>query len=159
MVKASNSNESSRLDEYYMTLALEQAKKASTLNEVPVGAIIVEEDFVISAAHNSVRNLNDPSCHAEVLAVRMACDKKKNFRLKKATIYVTIEPCTMCFGLLIHTRVRRLVFGAREPKAGVISSNLALHLRTFYNHKIEVTGGILAPDCGEMMSGFFSCKR
>jgi len=147
------------VDQHYMTLALDQAKKAFIMEEVPVGAVVVEGDSILSRAHNAVKSLTDPSCHAELLAIRLACKKKKNYRLNGATLYVTIEPCTMCFGILIHARIKRLVFGALELKAGVLSSRLNLNTESFYNHKIMVTGGVLASSCSEIMSDFFSIRR
>jgi len=138
-----------------MRKALSVAERASVAGEVPVGAVVVLDDELIGSGHNEPITLNDPSAHAEILALRRAAENSENYRLLGSTLYVTVEPCTMCIGAAIHARVRRLVFGATEPKSGA-----AMLLKSGkFNHRIEVTSGVLAKECGEMLSNFFRAKR
>ena len=142
-----------------MRLAIEQAHQAESLGEVPVGAVLVIEGALIAAAFNAPISGCDPSAHAEIAVLRKAAELRKNYRLPFSTLYVTIEPCTMCMGAMIHSRVQRVVFGAREPRAGAVVSQLQLAGQSFYNHQIEVTEGVLADDCGALVSTFFRAKR
>lgn len=143
-----------------MAKALRQAEQAAAINEVPVGAVLVsEQGELLAAAFNQPIRACDPTAHAELLALRDAGRAQGNYRLPKTTLYVTIEPCTMCFGAIIHSRVGRLVYGAQEPKAGVICSQLQLPGEPFYNHKLSVTGGVLAAECSELISTFFARRR
>ena len=142
-----------------MRLAIEQAHQAESLGEVPVGAVLVIEGALIAAAFNAPISGCDPSAHAEIAVLRKAAELRKNYRLPFSTLYVTIEPCTMCMGAMIHSRVQRLVFGAREPRAGAVVSQLQLAGQPFYNHQIEVTEGVLADECGALVSTFFRAKR
>lgn len=142
-----------------MQLALEQARLAAGEGEVPVGAIVVLDDKVIASGYNSPIGGLDPSAHAEMRAIRQACLAIGNYRLPGATLYVTVEPCTMCAGLLVHSRISRLVYGAAEPKSGAIASNLKLLDSGPYNHRIEVVGGVLADECSALMSDFFARRR
>ena len=146
-------------DTAWMRLAIEQAHQAESLGEVPVGAVLVIDGALIAAAFNAPISGCDPSAHAEIAVLRKAAELRKNYRLPFSTLYVTIEPCTMCMGAMIHSRVQRVVFGAREPRAGAVVSQLQLAGQSFYNHQIEVTEGVLADDCGALVSTFFRAKR
>ena len=144
----------------YMRLALQEAKKAGQFDEVPVGAVLVSEaGEVLAAARNRTIELCEPTAHAEVIALREAAGKTRNYRLLNTTLYVTIEPCPMCMGALIHARVARLVFGAMDPKWGAAGSlyNLAQDRRL--NHQIEVIAGVCAPECRGLVQEFFRRKR
>ena len=146
-------------DTAWMRLAIEQAHQAESLGEVPVGAVLVIDGALIAAAFNASISGCDPSAHAEIAVLRKAAELRKNYRLPFSTLYVTIEPCTMCMGAMIHSRVQRVVFGAREPRAGAVVSQLQLAGQSFYNHQIEVTEGVLADECGALVSTFFRAKR
>ena len=146
-------------DTAWMRLAIEQAHQAESLSEVPVGAVLVIDGALIAAAFNAPISGCDPSAHAEIAVLRKAAELRKNYRLPFSTLYVTIEPCTMCMGAMIHSRVQRVVFGAREPRAGAVVSQLQLAGQSFYNHQIEVTEGVLADECGALVSTFFRAKR
>ena len=145
--------------EHWMRLALEQARHARAQGEVPVGAVLVADGELLAAACNAPITTHDPTAHAEIAALRAAAVKRGNYRLPGTTLYVTIEPCTMCLGALIHARVARVVFGAREPRAGAALSQLQLPEQEFYNHRIEVVEGVLAQECGDLVSDFFRAKR
>lgn len=142
-----------------MRLALELAREARALDEVPVGAVLVSDGEVIGRGHNRSVSSNDPTAHAEIEALRQAARKAGNYRLPGATLYVTIEPCAMCVGAMIHARIARLVFGAREPRAGAVLSRESLADKTWLNHRIEIAEGVLAEDCGALMREFFARKR
>ena len=146
-------------DESFMRLALAEAEKALLAGEVPVGAVVVRGDEVIASAHNGPVGLKDPSAHAEILALRRAAEAVGNYRLAETTLYVTIEPCLMCAGALIHARVSRLVFGAQDPKGGAVVSLYGVLGDGRLNHRVEVTGGVLGEACGEILSRFFREKR
>lgn len=146
-------------DEYFMRLALAQARLAYEQAEVPVGAVVVQDGKVIGAGFNQPISGHDPSAHAEMLAIRQAALQVQNYRLVDCTLYVTLEPCTMCTGLLIHSRIKRLVYGASEPKAGAIVSAVQLPQQDFYNHKLLITEGVLAGECAHIMSDFFAMRR
>jgi len=144
----------------YMRLALQEAKKAGQLDEVPVGAILVSEaGEVLAAARNRTIERCEPTAHAEVIALREAAGKIRNYRLLNTTLYVTIEPCPMCMGALVHARVARLVFGAKDPKWGAAGSlyNLAQDRRL--NHQIEIIAGVCEAECRELVQEFFRRKR
>ncbi|WP_428239754.1 tRNA adenosine(34) deaminase TadA [Gynuella sp.] len=145
--------------EYWMALALEQAEKARAIDEVPVGAIVVRDGEVIGEGYNQPISINDPSAHAEIMALRNAAQRVNNYRLPGSTLYVTLEPCTMCFGAMIHARVESLVFGACEPKAGVVCSADQIVKKDYFNHRIKVVKGILESRCGGMLSDFFKARR
>ena len=145
-------------DEYWMQRALQQAQFAREQQEVPVGAVIVTDDQLISSGYNQTILSCDPSAHAEVVALRSAAQKLNNHRLPQVTLYVTLEPCMMCAGVLIQSRVQRLVYGATEPKAGAVDSHPLLH-SDWLNHQLAVTGGVLAQPCGQILSDFFTAKR
>jgi len=147
-------------DYHYMGEALAQARIALAAGEVPVGAVLVGEGGeVLARAHNFPIALHDPTAHAEILALRHAAEVLGNYRLPGATLYVTMEPCLMCTGALIHARVRRLVFGARDPKAGACISLYRLPEDTRLNHRLEVTGGIREAECRELLRDFFQERR
>ncbi len=146
-------------DEEFMRLALTEAEKALLAGEVPVGAVVVRGGEVIASAHNGPVGLKDPSAHAEILALRRAAAAEGNYRLAGTTLYVTIEPCLMCAGALIHARVSRLVFGASDPKGGAVVSLYGVLQDGRLNHRVDVTGGVLREACSEILSRFFREKR
>jgi len=146
-------------DEEYMQLALQQAQLAYDAGEVPVGAVVVLDDEVIGEGYNCPITTLDPSAHAEVTAIRNAAENIGNYRLSGATLYVTVEPCSMCTGLLVHSRIKRLVFGTKEPKSGAVESAITLLNSDFYNHTIEVSSGILSNKCSQIMTDFFQMRR
>jgi tRNA(adenine34) deaminase len=143
----------------FMRLALREAQKAAREGEVPVGAVVVHEGKVLAGAHNRPLHLHDPSAHAEVLALRRAARRLGNYRLEGCNLYVTIEPCAMCAGAMIHARIRHLVFGARDPKAGASGSVLSVVNHPRLNHPFKVTEGVLAQDCAAILSDFFKRRR
>ena len=151
--------EVNKVDIEGMKKALSIAKKASSVGEVPVGALIVRDHTMIGRGYNSPISCCDPTAHAEILALRDAALSIKNYRLSGATLYVTIEPCTMCIGAIIHARIARLVYGALEPRAGAVVSNLKLPILPHYNHRLDVQGGVIAEECGALISNFFKNKR
>ena len=142
-----------------MRHALELAKKGATLGEVPVGAVLVADGDSLGEGWNQPISANDPSAHAEIVALRNAATRIKNYRLPQTTLYVTIEPCTMCVGALIHARIDRLVFGAREPRAGAVCSTLNLLDEKTYNHRIRWEEGVLSDECSAMIRDFFQRRR
>ncbi len=159
MSKATDDSDSAERDALWMQLALEQARLAESQGEVPVGAVLVIGEALVAAAYNAPISGCDPSAHAEIAVLRKAAGLLNNYRLPTATLYVTIEPCTMCMGAIIHSRVQRVVFGAREPRAGAVVSQLKLAEQDFYNHRVEVTEGVLADECGALVSSFFRSRR
>jgi len=146
-------------DEKFMSLALQEAQKSKKMNEVPVGAIVTFNDEILSKSHNKSISENDPTSHAEVRAVREAAETINNYRLTGATLYVTLEPCAMCYGAIIHARISRLVFGAYDPKTGVCGSSINLHKQACFNHTPEVKGGVLQEDCSLILKDFFKERR
>lgn len=147
-------------DVQWMQVAIAQARQGSLLGEVPVGAILVHQGKIIGQGFNQPITQSDPTCHAEIVALRAACQQLNNYRLPPATtLYVTLEPCTMCIGALIHARLNRLVFATREPRAGMLGSQLDLAKQDFYNHKIQVAGGLLAEPSRDMLKTFFKLRR
>lgn len=151
-------NNHSAYDVFYMHLALQQARKAYTIAEVPVGAIVVADHQVIGSGFNQPIYAQDPTAHAEVQALRAAAACRQNYRLPSATLYVTVEPCTMCLGAMIHARIERVVFGALEPKAGRVSSHGLLDDGCF-NHRVKFTAGVCALQASELMQAFFAERR
>lgn len=145
-------------DEQFMREALALGVKARAIGEVPVGAIVVVDGAIVGEGFNQPIQSNDASAHAEIVALRNAGNHLSNYRLVDATLYVTIEPCMMCAGALLHSRIARLVYGAQEPKAGAIASHTLLGA-AWQNHQIEVMGGVLAAECSAMMSDFFKSRR
>ncbi len=147
-------------DRFFMGLAVEEAKKAYELAEVPVGAVLVSSaGDVLAKAHNLPILSADPTAHAEILAIRKGAVAVANYRLPDTTLFVTLEPCAMCVGAMLHARIRRLVFGASDPKSGAAGSVVDLTRVASFNHYIEVTGGIRAEECAEMLKRFFQERR
>ena len=146
-------------DEYFMRIAIEQAHQAELEGEVPVGAVVVYKHQVIAKAHNQVIQLNNPCAHAEMTALGLAGEFVGNYRLVDCELYVTLEPCGMCAGAMIHARLKRLVFGAYDLKTGVASSVEQHFQKPFHNHQITITGGVLDIECGEQLSAFFKQRR
>lgn len=147
-------------DEYWMQLALKQAEQAAELNEVPVGAVLVNEhNECIAAGHNQPILTHDPTAHAEIIVLRAAAKKVNNYRLINSTLYVTLEPCVMCVGAMVHARIKRLVYAATEHKTGAIQSSCRLLDQDQFNHKIQVTSGVLQQPCADIMSQFFARRR
>ena len=142
-----------------MRMALREAEQAAREGEVPCGAVIVLDGEVIGKAHNQTECLNDPTAHAEILAIRQAARAVGNWRLVGCTIYVTLEPCAMCAGALVNSRVDRLVFGTRDPKAGFCGSLGDLVTDERLNHRLDVTEGVLAKECAGLLRGFFATLR
>lgn len=142
-----------------MRQALQRAEQAREQGEVPVGAVIVANDKIIGEGWNRPISLNDPTAHAEICALREAAGYLSNYRITGATLYVTLEPCVMCSGALIHARVARVVYGATDPKAGAAGSVFEVLGTDRLNHRIEVTGGVLAGECGHLLSDFFRQRR
>ncbi len=145
-------------DERFMRLALAEAAKAAVKGEVPVGAVVVSKDKVLSRGHNEPLRRHDPTAHAEIVAIRKASRKLENYRLPGCDLYVTIEPCAMCLGAALHSRVRRIVYGAPDPKAGAVESTMSFPFERL-NHRPEVKGGILAQECATLLRRFFASKR
>ena len=143
----------------YMKIALEEAQAAFLKDEVPVGAVVVYEGKILARTHNSPISLKDPSAHAEMLALRQAAKTIGNYRLVGSELYVTLEPCIMCAGAIVHSRLARVIFGARDPKCGAVTSLYNILTDKRLNHQVGVTEGILQEDCGEIMSRFFQQKR
>ena len=147
-------------DFYFMGLALEQARQAGAAGEVPVGAVLVGEDGdLLAEAHNAPISLKDPTAHAEMLVLRQAAARAGNYRLPGATLYVTMEPCLMCAGALVQARIRRLVFGAADPKAGACGSLYRVPEDPRLNHRFEVQGGVREAECRELLQQFFQARR
>ncbi len=147
-------------DEKYMRLAIKEALKARDMGEVPVGAVIVDEDGgIISSAHNLCETTSDPTAHAEILAIREASRKLENWRLTGANLYVTLEPCAMCMGAMVLARIKRVVFGALDPKAGAVMSLYNIGVDGKLNHTVEVKDGVLKEDCARLLRDFFKNIR
>ena len=147
------------MHESFMREALSQADLAAAAGEVPVGAVVVLDGRVIGAGHNQPIRTNDPTAHAEVVALRSAALAISNYRLTGATLYVTVEPCLMCVGAMVHGRIATLVYGASEPKAGAIDSTQRAHEHSALNHRMTVVAGVLAAECGQRLTRFFAEKR
>jgi len=147
------------LDEQFMQAAIEQAKLAGQINEVPVGAVVVLDGQIIGRGFNQPIAACDPSAHAEVMALRDAAKNIENYRLVNADLYVTVEPCTMCSGAIVHSRVRRVIYGTTEPKAGVAQSQEQIFEKPYFNHQVDVIGGVLAQQCSEVIQAFFKRRR
>ena len=147
------------LDEKYMSLALEQARMAFQRGEIPIGAVLVREGVVIAADHNRREELRDATAHAEVLALRRGGELLGGWRLPGCTLYVTVEPCPMCAGALVQARVERLVYGAADPKGGAAGTLYDIVRDPRLNHRLEVTAGVLASECGLLMQLFFQARR
>ena len=146
-------------DEAFMREALALAAQGAALGEVPVGAVLVQGGEIIGRGFNCPISGQDPSAHAEMMAIRAAATALANYRLPGSTLYVTLEPCSMCAGLIVHARVNRVVYGASEPKAGVAQSRGNFFAQDFLNHRVLVEGGLLAEECSTLLSGFFKARR
>ena len=147
------------LDEKFMAEAIKEAEISANFDEVPVGAVIVKDGKVIARGHNLRESKNDPTAHAEIVAIRKACKKLKSWRLEGCTIYVTIEPCSMCAGTLLWTRIMRIVYGASDPKGGALGSSYNLFEVKNINHHSEITRGVLENRCSSLITSFFRNKR
>ncbi|KAF0103799.1 MAG: cytosine/adenosine deaminase [bacterium] len=143
----------------HMRAALAQALCARELGEVPVGAVVVSEGEIVGAGFNQPISAQDPTAHAEIMALRDAGRRLGNYRLPGATLYVTLEPCAMCCGAMLHARVARVVFGARDPKTGAAGSVIDLFAEARLNHHASISGGVLAEECGALLSDFFAARR
>ncbi|MDI1291243.1 MAG: tRNA adenosine(34) deaminase TadA [Methylobacter sp.] len=150
---------SSTTDEAWMRHAIRLAQRAQQQGEVPVGAIVVQDNRCIAEGWNIPITSHDPTAHAEVVAMRGAGVHVANYRLTEATLYVTLEPCVMCIGAMSHARIKRLVFGAYDPKRGAVCNALSLTDASFLNHKISWDGGVLETECSEMLRAFFKARR
>jgi tRNA(adenine34) deaminase len=146
-------------DDHFMRLALREAARAMAHEDVPIGAVLVSEGEVTAAAHNERELRQDPTAHAEIIALRDAARLADSWRLLDAVLYVTLEPCAMCAGAIILARVARVVYGASDPKAGACGSVLDVLSEPRLNHRPDVAGGLLAEDCGALLSGFFASRR
>ncbi len=146
-------------DAQWMRHALALAERAAAEGEVPVGAVLVKEGAILGEGWNRPITLHDPSAHAEMIALRAGAAALGNYRLPGATLYVTLEPCVMCAGAIVHARVSRLVFGARDPKAGAVDSVYDVIARPRLNHVVEWSGGVLEEECGAVLRAFFRARR
>jgi tRNA(adenine34) deaminase len=148
-----------QLDRQFMQEAIEQAKLAANAGEVPVGAVLVRDGQIVSRGFNQPIGNSDPSAHAEMIAMRAAAEAAENYRLPGTTLYVTLEPCTMCAGAMLHARIERVVFGAQDPKTGAAGSVLNVFSEKQINHQTQVEGGILGEECGQLLRKFFKERR
>ncbi len=146
-------------DQYWMAEALACAKKASDRQEVPVGAVLVYQDEIIGRGSNAAITTVDPTAHAEIMALRAGAKKLGNYRLIDTTLYVTLEPCLMCAGAMIHARIARLVYGAADPRTGAIDSQCHSLEHPFLNHRVASIGGVMAAECGQLLKTFFQLRR
>ncbi|MDZ7663373.1 tRNA adenosine(34) deaminase TadA [Thiohalophilus sp.] len=151
--------ETDALDAFWMQRALELARQAEAAGEVPVGALLVRDEQAIGEGWNQPIGSHDPSAHAEMCALRDAAQRLGNYRLSGTTLYVTLEPCVMCAGAIIHARVKRVVFGARDPKTGAAGSVFDILNSDQHNHRVEICGGVMAEECGALLRRFFKQKR
>ena len=147
------------MHEDFMAAALEQAREARRRNEVPIGAVVVLDGRIVGAGFNQPIASADPTAHAEIVAMREAARVLGNYRLTGATLYVTVEPCLMCVGAMVHARVATLVYGAREPKAGAVESTQRAHEHAALNHRVAVVGGVLEDECRQVLQEFFRERR
>lgn len=146
-------------DNYWMSMALEQCRFAREAGEVPVGAVLVKDGELVATGWNQPITKVDPTEHAEINCLRNAAKRLDNYRMPGCDLYVTLEPCAMCAGALVHARIQRLIFGATEPRAGTAVSQINLLQTDWMNHKVEVTGGVMADQCGQVLKDFFKARR
>jgi tRNA(Arg) A34 adenosine deaminase TadA len=146
-------------DQLFMREALALAAEGAALGEVPVGAVLVQEGEIVGRGFNCPISTHDPSAHAEMVAIRAAAAELRNYRLPGSTLYVTLEPCSMCAGLIVHSRIARVVFAATEPKAGVAISRGQFFSQDFLNHRVLIEGGVLAEEGSALLSAFFKARR
>jgi tRNA(adenine34) deaminase len=154
-----DNSERDSLDLFWMQHALQLADRAAALGEVPIGAVLIKDEQIIGEGWNSPISSHDPTAHAEIMAVRVAAHKLGNYRLLDTTLYVTVEPCVMCAGALVHARIKEVVFGASEPKTGAVSSAFSVLTAPQHNHQIVVRGGVLASEAAERLQVFFRSRR
>lgn len=147
------------IDEHCMQIAINEAQKAAAIGEVPIGAIIIHEGEIVGRGYNRRETDRDPTAHAEMIAIREASQRLGGWRLMNATLYVTLEPCPMCAGAIVQSRISRVVYGAADPKAGCAGTLLNLLQEERFNHQVQVDGGILSDACGQMLKQFFSQLR
>jgi tRNA(adenine34) deaminase len=147
------------IDESYLRAAIDEALAAERDGEVPVGAVVVFEGAIVGRGNNRVLRDSDPTAHAEIVALRAAGQALGNYRLENCTLYVTLEPCAMCAGAILHARIKRLVYAATDPKAGACGSVLSVMNHPQLNHKVEVEAGLLAEECGALLTNFFRARR
>ena len=146
-------------DEKWMKIAIKEAKKAEKEGEVPVGAVLVKDGLVIAKAHNQPISKNDATAHAEIQLIRVAGRKLQNYRLNGSTLFVTLEPCAMCFGAMVHARVKCIVYGAHDPKTGVCGLSEDLTNAKIFKHKINISGGVSEKKCSKLLQAFFKLRR
>jgi len=158
MNQSSNDNQEER-DQRWMAHALSLAQRAAAEGEVPVGAVVVKDDEIVGEGWNRPIGLSDPTAHAEIQAMRNAAANVANYRLPGTTLYVTLEPCPMCAGAMVHARIQRVVFGAPDPRSGAAGSVFNLLQGTPLNHQCDVSGGVMAEECGALLKGFFRERR
>ncbi|MFB2648943.1 tRNA adenosine(34) deaminase TadA [Shewanella mangrovisoli] len=151
--------EQAQVDEHWMRVAMSMAEKAEAAGEVPVGAVLVKDGQQIAAGYNLSISEHDPCAHAEIQCLRAAGQTIENYRLLDTTLYVTLEPCAMCAGAMVHSRIARVVFGAKDEKTGAAGTVLNLLQHPAFNHQVEVTSGVLAQDCADQLSRFFKRRR
>ena len=146
-------------DEKWMQIAIQEAIKAEKEGEVPVGAVLVKDGLLIAKAHNQSISKNDATAHAEIQLIRVAGKELQNYRLNGSTLFVTLEPCAMCFGAMVHARVKRIVYGAHDPKTGVCGSSEDLTNANCFKHKINITGSVSERKCSQLLQTFFKSRR
>ncbi len=159
MLKNLAENEQAAEDLRWMALALTEAEQAAVEDEVPIGAVIVRDGQILGSAHNQREQLRDPTAHAEMIAITQAAAALDSWRLEGCTLYVTLEPCPMCAGAIVQSRVKRVVYGAEDPKAGAVNSLYQLLQDARLNHRADVVAGVMAEGCGQILSRFFQQKR
>lgn len=159
MCKESSTSHSAMSDSDFMQIALELAQQAAAAGEVPVGAIVVKDGEIIGHGSNAPITRHDPTAHAEIQAMRDAAQTLGNYRLVGCTLYVTLEPCAMCTGAIQHARIAKVIYGASDPKTGACGSVVNLMAEPKLNHHTEISGGLLAAECGAVLSGFFAARR
>jgi tRNA(adenine34) deaminase len=145
--------------EFFMSRALELARQAEAMGEVPVGAVIVKDNVIVAEGFNRPISGSDPTAHAEIVAMRAAAQVLGSYRLLNTTLYVTLEPCAMCAGAMVHARIQNLIFGATDPRAGAAGSVFNIVQSTALNHRVQVEGGVLATECGALLREFFLARR
>ena len=146
-------------DEKWMQIAIQEAIKAEKEGEVPVGAVLVKDGLIIAKAFNQPISKNDATAHAEIQLIRSAGKKLKNYRLTETSLYVTLEPCAMCLGAIMHARIKRIIYGAQDPRTGVCGSSDNLIDANCFNHKINITGGVSERKCSQLLQTFFKSRR
>lgn len=159
MSNISTMSTQNRDHQYWIAHALQLAVKAEMNSEVPVGAVLIEDNQIIGQGWNQPIACQDPTAHAEIIAIRAAANKLQNYRLPNTTLYVTLEPCAMCMGAIIQARIDHLIFGAYDPRAGAVKSVFSIAEETRLNHQVNWQGGVMAEECGQILQSFFRAKR